>query len=122
MWNKFHSDSKRVIIKAQKIAKQQKSEALEPTHLLISVLKSPNSNAYRILENMGAKLTELLSKVESIITDEGNSDYAVSFSSDTKRVFELAYDESRQMKKAQIASEHILSAIFKKRYQTLLKN
>ena len=113
MWNKFHSDSKRVIIKAQKIAKQQKSEALEPTHLLISVLKSPNSNAYRILENMGAKLTELLSKVESIITDEGNSDYAVSFSSDTKRVFELAYDESRQMKKAQIASEHILSAIFK---------
>ncbi|MBT02187.1 ATP-dependent Clp protease ATP-binding subunit ClpC [bacterium] len=113
MWNKFHSDSKRVIIKAQKIAKQQKSEALEPTHLLISILKSPNSNAYRILENMGAKTTELLSKVESIITDEGNSDYAVSFSSDTKRVFELAYDESRQMKKAQIASEHILSAIFK---------
>ncbi len=113
MWNKFHSDSKRVIIKAQKIAKNQKSEALEPTHLLISILKSPNSNAYRILESMGAKITELLSKVEAIMMEEGGPDLAVSFSNETKRVFELAYDESRQLKKAQIASEHILSAIFK---------
>lgn len=113
MWNKFHSDSKRVIIKAQKIAKGHRSRALEPIHLLIAILRSPQCNAFKILKAMGAKVPELLERAESALPDGAEEEYAVSFSTESKRIFELAYDESRQLRQPQISSEHILAAVFK---------
>ena len=113
MWNKFHSDSKRVIIKAQKIAKQNRSRALGPLHLLIAILRSPNANANRVLEGMGAKVGDLLKRAEENLPSQGTEEFAVSFSHETKRIFELAYDESRQTRQAQIGSEHLLASIFK---------
>jgi len=116
MWDKFSNDARNVIIRAQEEAKQMRQKFLEPEHILLAIVKSPESKAYKILKRLAvnpAAIGRIIEKGQSVGEPEG--EYAVQFSSRSRDVLQLAYEELQKTSEETIGSEHILLGIYKER-------
>ncbi|MGH8104424.1 MAG: Clp protease N-terminal domain-containing protein, partial [bacterium] len=116
MWDKFSKDAKNVIVRAQEEAKRFRQKFLEPEHILLAVTHTPDCTAYKILERMGVNLQALAKLIErGQPSGEPTAEYAVQFSTRSREVFELAYEELRRSEEDTIGSEHLLLGIYKER-------
>ena len=99
---------------AQARCDRDRHQAMEPEHLLLSLLKDSEGIALALLKKLGMEVPKLLSELEDRCAKfpkvEGGS-FQVFISDDLKKVIDLASEQAGQLKDEFLSGEHILLAI-----------
>ncbi len=99
---------------AQALCEKKRHQAMEPEHLVLSLLKEEEGIAAALLKKLGADLSKLLTDLEErcrrLPRAEGNSSQ-VYISNDLKQILDRAFELAGQIKDEFLSGEHILLAI-----------
>jgi ATP-dependent Clp protease ATP-binding subunit ClpB len=102
------------ISEAQAGCEQARHPAIEPEHLLLSLLKDGEGIALALLKKLGVETPKLISELEDRCAKfpkvEGGSSQ-VYVSNDLKQVLDRAYEQAGHLKDEFLSGEHILLAI-----------
>jgi hypothetical protein len=104
----FTDDGRKVLTLAQEEGQRFNHHYIGTEHLLLGLLRVPESVAARVLANMNVDLSNVRMAVEFIIGRGGANPGEVGLTPRAKRVIELAIDESRVLGHAYIGTEHLL--------------
>jgi len=99
---------------APKEAKRMGHEYLGPEHILLGLLKTTDSVAVKVLQNLNIDLQELRKEVErrcehdsmTLLVDPGNKDKV-------QKILEFSREEARKLRHSYIGSEHIMLALLR---------
>jgi len=109
-FDRFSDRGKRVFALAQDEAIRHNHNYIGTEHLLASLLRDGDTVAARALTSLGIDLGKVRTATEFIIGrgDQTISPSEITLSPRTKKVIELAIDESRRMGQPQLGPEQIL--------------
>src|SRR5438105_856685 len=109
-FDRFDERAKRVLSLAQDEAIRHNHNYIGTEHLLAALLRDGDTVAARALTSLGIELGKVRTATEFIIGrgDQTISPSEITLSPRTKKVIELAIDESRRMGQPQLGPEHIL--------------
>jgi ATP-dependent Clp protease ATP-binding subunit ClpA len=112
-FDRFNERGKRVLALAQDEAIRHNHNYIGTEHLLSALLRDGDTVAARALTSLGIDLAKVRTALEFIV---GRGDHTISpseitLSPRTKKVIELAIDESRRMGQTYVGAEHILLGI-----------
>ena len=109
-FDRFNDSAKRVLSRAQDEAIRQNHYYIGTEHLLAGMLRDADTLAARALQSLGIDLVKVRTALESIIGhgDRTTSPSEITLSARTKKIIELAVDESRRMRHTHIGAEHML--------------
>src|SRR5205814_4536276 len=109
-FDRFNDRAKRVLALAQDEAIRFNHNYIGTEHLLLGLVREGEGVAARVLDSLGVELSKVRTAVEFIIGrgDQTTSPSEITLSPRTKKVIELAIDESRRMGQPQLGPEHIL--------------
>jgi ATP-dependent Clp protease ATP-binding subunit ClpA len=112
-FDRFNESAKRVLSLAQDEAIRQNHNYIGTEHLLAGLLRDGDTLAARALTSLGMDLAKVRTALEFIIGrgDQTASPSEITLSPRTKKVIELAIDESRRMGQPYVGAEHILLGI-----------
>ena len=112
-FDRFNESAKRVLALAQDEAVRQNHNYIGTEHLLAGILREGDTFAARALQSFGIELVKVQTALEFIIGrgDRTTSPSEITLSPRTKKVIELAIDESRRMGQTYVGAEHILLGI-----------
>jgi ATP-dependent Clp protease ATP-binding subunit ClpA len=112
-FDRFDDGAKRVLSWAQDEAIRQNHNYIGTEHLLAALLRDGNGVAARALQSLGLDLIKVRSALEFMIGrgEHPTSPSDITLSPRTKKVIELAIDESRRMRQKHVGPEHILLGI-----------
>jgi ATP-dependent Clp protease ATP-binding subunit ClpC len=114
MWQRFTERARRVIFYAQEEAGRLGENYVSTEHLLLGLVREPDSVAARILERMGVSLSRVRSEIERQVSrGEGRLGQETQLTPRAKRVIDLAYDEARQLNNNYIGTEHLLLGLIR---------
>lgn len=114
MWQRFTERARRVIFYAQEEAGRLGENYVSTEHLLLGLVREPDSVAARILERMGVSLSRVRSEIERQLSrGEGRLGQETQLTPRAKRVIDLAYDEARQLNNNYIGTEHLLLGLIR---------
>jgi len=108
-FEKFTKRARNVLSLAQEEAQRLGHNYIGTEHLLLGLVREGGGVAAEVLSNLGIKLEEVRSAVESII-GRGNRIVLgeIGLTPRAKKVIELAVDEARGMNHHCIGTEHLL--------------
>jgi ATP-dependent Clp protease ATP-binding subunit ClpC len=116
MWDKFTTEAKRIIARSQEEAKRFRHRFVEPEHFLLSIARTPESHACKVLERMGLSMPSLFRLVEkALVPGEPSQEFGSSFSVRAREVLEYAFEEAKRAGEDSISSLHILLGILRER-------
>ena len=99
---------------AQAGCDRERHQAMEPEHLLLSLLKDGEGIAAALLKKLGVEVPKLVSELEDRCAKfpkvEGGS-FQVFISDDLKKIVDRASEQAGQLKDEFLSGEHILLAI-----------
>ena len=99
---------------APKEAKRLGHEYLGPEHILLGLLKSQDSVAVKILQNLNIELGELRKEIEKRCEQDSLTLLVEPNSKDKiQRALEYSREEARKLRHSYIGSEHILLALLR---------
>ena len=109
-FDRFSDRGKRVLTLAQDEAIRHNHNYIGTEHLLAALLRDGDTVAARALTSLGVELVRVRTAIEFVIGrgDRTTSPSEITLSPRTKKVIELAIDESRRMGQPQLGPEHIL--------------
>jgi len=114
MFNKGYTPKLNKILKelVQEEAKRFNSDRILPEHLILTILKSKDGIAIKILENLYVQIDQLIEKIENHIEKNEGPIFLgdVALSIETQQILELAGEEARNMGYNYIGTEHIIIA------------
>ncbi|HYV22797.1 MAG TPA: Clp protease N-terminal domain-containing protein, partial [Candidatus Bathyarchaeia archaeon] len=112
-FDRFNESAKRVLSLAQDEAIRQNHNYIGTEHLLAAIVREGDTIAARALQSFGIDLTKVRTALEFIIGrgDQTMSPSEITLSPRTKKVIELAIDESRRMGWSYVGAEHILLGV-----------
>src|SRR5947207_1337639 len=112
-FDRFNDRAKRVLALAQDEAIRFNHNYIGVEHLLLGLVREGEGVAARVLNSLGVELSKARTAVEFIIGrgDSTTSPSEITLSPRTKRVIELAIDESRKLGHSHVGSEHLLLGI-----------
>ncbi len=114
MWQRFTERARRVIFYAQEEAGRLGENYVSTEHLLLGLVREPDSVAARILERMGVSLSRVRNEIERQVSrGEGRLGQETQLTPRAKRVIDLAYDEARQLNNNYIGTEHLLLGLIR---------
>src|SRR5687767_1189460 len=109
MWQHFTEGTKNAIVRAQKAAVDRSENIVKPEHLLIGLVSEDHTNAYRLLQEGGVTVGDLIGHLEAILTPgPGRDDTSLRLDPATKRVIDLARDEAWLLRCQYIGTEHLI--------------
>src|SRR5579864_3654314 len=109
MWQRFTERARRAVFFAQEEAGRLGEQYVSTEHLLLGLVREHDSVAARVLERMGVSLDHIRSEIERQVTrGDGKLGQDMQLTPRSKRVIDLAYDESRQLSTSYIGTEHLL--------------
>ena len=113
-FDRFNESGKRVLALAQDEALRQDHNYIGTEHLLAALLRD-DTVAARALASCGIELTKVRTAIEFTIGrgDQKISPSEITLSPRTKKVIDLAIDESRRMGQSYIGAEHILLGVIR---------
>lgn len=112
MWHQFTERARRAVFFAQEEAARLGEFRVGPEHLLLGLLREPDSISSRVLDRLGVPLMRVCKEVEAQIPPgQGRGDQNMELSPRGKRSIELAHEEARQMNNNYIGMEHLLLGI-----------
>jgi ATP-dependent Clp protease ATP-binding subunit ClpA len=113
-FDRFNESGKRVLALAQDEAIRHNHNYIGTEHLLAALIRvDGNAVAARALTSCGIELEKVRTALEFIVGrgDQPTTPSEITLSPRTKKVIELAIDESRRMGQSHIGAEHILLGV-----------
>lgn len=114
-FNKFTIKAQEAVQKALEIAQNENHQAVEPAHILKSLLSDSENVTVNVLKKLGASPANILQKLEEVIKRfpvvKGSSVSGQYLSNQTKEMFDAAQKEADELGDEYISSEHILLAV-----------
>jgi len=112
-FDRFNDRAKRVLALAQDEAIRFNHNYIGVEHLLLGLVREGEGVAARVLDSLGVDLSKMRSSVEVMIGrgKETTSPSEITLSPRTKKVIELAVDESRKLGHSHVGTEHLLLGI-----------
>src|SRR6266545_2136814 len=109
-FDRFNDRAKRVLALAQDEAIRFNHNYIGTEHLLLGLVREGEGVAARVLDSLGVELSKVRTAVEFIIGrgDSTTSPSEITLSPRTKKVIELAIDESRKLGHSAVGTEHLL--------------
>jgi len=109
MWQRFTERARRVVFFAQEEAGRLGENYVSTEHLLLGLVREPDSVAGRVLDKMGVSLDRIRGEIEKQVTKgDGKLGQDMQLTPRAKRVIDLGYDEARNLMNDYIGSEHLL--------------
>jgi ATP-dependent Clp protease ATP-binding subunit ClpC len=109
MWQHFTERARNVVFRAEEEAVRWGEDYVGTEHLLLGLIRDTDSVATRILNRIGIDREAIGSEVEPQMTrGAGVSGLDMMLTPRSKRVIDLAYEESRQIGNDYIGTEHLL--------------
>ena len=127
-FNKFTIKAQEAVQAALELAQNSNHQAVEPSHVLLSLLKDSENVVITVLKKVGITLQPLRDKLEREVKSfpvvKGASVSGQYLSNKTKAVFDAAQKEANELGDEYISSEHILLAILSSESEasTILKD
>lgn len=113
-WQRFTERARRAIFYAQEEAGLQGENYVSTEHLLLGLIREPNSVAARVLERLGVSLEQLRFELERHLhRGERKGVQETQLTPRAKRVIDLAYDEARLLGDSYIGTEHLLLGLIR---------
>jgi ATP-dependent Clp protease ATP-binding subunit ClpC len=115
MHDKFTERVRKVIFLAREEASRLQHDSIGTEHLLLGLLREGEGIAATVLNNLGLDLDVIRHAVESMVAHTGGTLTIgeIPFTSNAKRVLELAVDEARQLNHNYIGTEHLLLGLIR---------
>ncbi len=112
-FDRFNDSAKRVLALAQNEAIRHNHNYIGTEHVLAALLRDGDTVAARALMSLGIELGKVRTALEFIVGrgDQPTSAGEITLSPRTKRVLELAADESRRMGQSRVGAEHLLLGV-----------
>ncbi len=109
-FDRFNDRAKRVLALAQDEAIKLGHNYIGTEHLLLGLVREGESVAARVLDSLGIELAKVRTAVEFIIgrKNDVTTPSEITLSPRTKKVIELAIDESRKLGHTHVGTEHLL--------------
>jgi ATP-dependent Clp protease ATP-binding subunit ClpC len=114
MFERFTDPSRRVIVEAQNVSKELGHNYIDTEHLLLGLLRDPESEATKVLYALGVSLevaTLHLADHFNGVASQATPPPHVPFTPRAKKVLEMALREALNLGANYIAPEHILLGI-----------
>lgn len=109
MWQRFTERARTAIFYAQEEAQRFGDGYVSTEHLLLGLLREPDSMASRALIALGTNLPTVQREMEKLLpVGETRPSQDMTLTPRAKRVIDLAYDEARNLNNNYIGTEHIL--------------
>ena len=127
-FNKFTIKAQEAVQAALELAQNSNHQAVEPSHVLLSLLKDSENVVITVLKKVGITLQPVRDKLERQVKSfpvvKGASVSGQYLSNNTKAVFDAAQKEANELGDEYISSEHILLAILSSESEasTILKD
>ena len=116
MWQRFTEHARKVVFLAQEEAGKLGNNYVSTEHMLLAILREPNSGAAQALRLMSVDLDALRAGVEGDVAHkEWKLGADMQLTPRAKRAIDLAYDESRSMQHDNVCSEHLLLGLVRER-------
>lgn len=113
--NNYTVKAREIVQKALEIAAENNHQGLDPAHLLKAFLMDLNSIGVTILQRLSVDLQGLQDEVDQLLEKlpvvSGSSVEGAYLTSEAKRTFDKALEESRALKDQFVSSEHLLIAL-----------
>jgi ATP-dependent Clp protease ATP-binding subunit ClpA len=112
-FDRFNDRAKRVLALAQDEAIRFNHNYIGTEHVLLGLMREGEGVAGRALGALGVTLPRLRTAVEAMIVrgGDGTSPSEITLAPQTKKVIELAIDETRKLGHSYVGTEHFLLAI-----------
>jgi ATP-dependent Clp protease ATP-binding subunit ClpA len=108
-FDRFTERARKVLLLAQEESARFNHNHVGTEHFLLAIVREGDSVAARVLINMGVQLPKVRSAVEYTIgRGEHSTIGRVGLTARSKKVLELAVDESRRLNHRYIGTEHLL--------------
>jgi ATP-dependent Clp protease ATP-binding subunit ClpA len=108
-FDKFTEDARRALAVAQEEAERFGQSFIGTEHLLLGLMRLPNSVAARALANLGLELEQIRRAVQAEIYRLGGTGRSeIGLTPMTRKVIELAVEEARRPNHYRIGTEHLL--------------
>jgi ATP-dependent Clp protease ATP-binding subunit ClpC len=110
MWQRFTERARRIVFFAQEEASRLGENRVGPEHLLLGLIREPDSVAMRILvDQIGLFPERIRAAVErQAQRGTGNDGRDMQLTPAAKRTIDLAYEEARRLENNYIGTEHLL--------------
>lgn len=109
MWQRFTERARKSVFYAQEEAQQSGIGKVSTEHLLLGILREPDSTATTVLDELGVDLVairdEVVKQLERGVVSPARD---MTLTPRAKRVIDLAYDEARRLGNNFIGTEHLL--------------
>jgi len=116
MWEKYTERARRTIFYAQEEAGRYGENHVSTEHLLLGLLREPNSIACKALMNLNIPLENIRTELEqNIKRGEGKLGQDMQLAPRAPRGIDLAYDEARELDNNYIGTEHLLLGLIRER-------
>ncbi len=115
MHDKYTERVRKVIFLAREEAGRLQHDSIGTEHLLLGLLREGEGIAATVLANLGLDLDAIRQAVENMVAHTGGTLTIgeIPFTSNAKRVLELAVEEARQMNHNYVGTEHLLLGLIR---------
>jgi len=114
MFEYFNEKAIKTVVLSQEEARRAGYNLVGSEHLLLGIIGEGSSVAAKLLENNGINTKQTRQVIEQLVGRGGGfSPTNIPFTPRVKKIFELAFEESRQLGDNFISPEHLLLAILK---------
>ena len=103
----------RIIIYAQDEAERLMNKQIEPTHLLLAIIRLNGSTAYEVLQQASFNAEEAKAHLDRSLQGEGTLIQPAERTAQTDRILRIAEGISREYKADAVGSIHLLLAIMR---------
>ncbi len=113
-FNKLTTNSQQALAACRSLLEKYEHTALEPEHILISLIEQTNGIVPQVLEELGANKKKILEKLHEYLARQpkgrasASSGEQLYLGSKANTLLERAYDEAKNMKDEYVSVEHIL--------------
>jgi len=114
MWQRFTERARKVVFFAQEEAGKLGENYVSTEHLLLGLLREPDSVAGKIIVRLGLDPQAIIEDVHrNAAHGEGRLGQDMQLTPRAKRAIDLAYDEARQLNNNYIGTEHLLLGLIR---------
>lgn len=113
MFGRFTERANKVIYLAQEEAGELYHDYIGTEHILLGLVKEGEGVAANVLYDMGIDLEDMRNQIIDIIGEGDQPAKVLGLTPRTKRVFELSFEEARQLGQNYVGTEHLLLGLIR---------
>ncbi|MFX0057935.1 MAG: ATP-dependent chaperone ClpB [Candidatus Heimdallarchaeota archaeon] len=116
-FDKFTIKVQEALMEARSLAQTNDNQQIEPVHLLISLIEQQDGITSPLLQKLGVNISQLLNNLRNElerlpkVTGSGATD--VVLSSNSAKLFEIAWKEAELLKDQYLSTEHLILGMSK---------